>query len=189
MKIHIAARNYLFKVHPMRLILQNPLKGMVAMVDLVVLSVVVAEVVSVMVMWEKVNMNVLVGHLIAIVELAAVYVLVDVFFFSRLAEEVVTEGEKPLNVEKPSGKEDAAVDGDKEAATAEVEEKEPENKSVSIKEFLKPAEGERYYSPGGRGRGRGRGGRGGGYNGGSETSNVKAPAPEDPGQFFTLGGK
>ncbi|KAL8512517.1 hypothetical protein ACS0TY_018842 [Phlomoides rotata] len=30
-------------------------------------------------------------------------------------------------------------------------------KSVSINEFLKPADGERYYSPGGRGRDRGRG--------------------------------
>ncbi|KAG8391507.1 hypothetical protein BUALT_Bualt01G0195000 [Buddleja alternifolia] len=76
---------------------------------------------------------------------------------------------------------------DRKKALAEREER--AKKSVSIKEFLKPAEGERYYSPGGRGRGRGRGGRGGGYNGGSETSNVKAPAPEDPGQFFTLGGK
>ncbi|KAK6162666.1 hypothetical protein DH2020_002507 [Rehmannia glutinosa] len=60
--------------------------------------------------------------------------------------------------------------------------------SVSINEFLKPAEGERYYNPGGRGRGRGRGSRGG-YNGGSEFSNARAPAIEDPGQFPTLGGK
>ncbi|KAF9591131.1 hypothetical protein IFM89_002086 [Coptis chinensis] len=35
-------------------------------------------------------------------------------------------------------------------------------KCVSINEFLKPAEGEKYYNPGGRGRGRGRGGRGDG---------------------------
>lgn len=59
---------------------------------------------------------------------------------------------------------------------------------MSINEFLKPADGERYYNAG-RGRGRGRGPRGGGYGGGSETSNVRAPAIEDPGQFPTLGGK
>ncbi|KAI3449048.1 hypothetical protein Pfo_005713 [Paulownia fortunei] len=176
-----------------------------------------------------------------------------------VAEDVVIEGEKGLNVEKPSGEEDAAADGDKEAAKNEVEEKEPEDKemtleeyekvleekrkalqalktegrkvdvkefesmqqlsnkktnddifiklgsekdkkkelaekeerakkSVSINEFLKPADGERYFTPGGRGRGRGRGFRGG-YGGGSEMSNVKAPAIEDPGQFPTLGGK
>ncbi|KAF9610136.1 hypothetical protein IFM89_020001 [Coptis chinensis] len=34
------------------------------------------------------------------------------------------------------------------------------NKCVSINEFLNPAEGEKYYNPGGRGRGLGRGGRG-----------------------------
>ncbi|KAK4397387.1 RGG repeats nuclear RNA binding protein A [Sesamum angolense] len=60
--------------------------------------------------------------------------------------------------------------------------------AVSINEFLKPAEGERFYNPGGRGRGRGRGSRGG-YSGGNEVSNVKAPSIEDPGQFPTLGGK
>lgn len=56
---------------------------------------------------------------------------------------------------------------------------------MSINEFLKPAEGERYY--GGRGRGRGRGGRGGGY-GGNAYNSVGAPSIEDPGQFPTLGG-
>lgn len=59
--------------------------------------------------------------------------------------------------------------------------------AVSITEFLKPAEGERYYNPGGRGRGRGRGSRGG--YGGNMSSNVAAPSIEDPGQFPTLGGK
>ncbi|CAL9128394.1 unnamed protein product [Musa textilis] len=65
-------------------------------------------------------------------------------------------------------------------------------KSIRITEFLKPAEGERYYSPGGRGRGRGRGGRGqygGGYGGGISTFPAAAPSIEDPGQFPTLGGK
>ncbi|KAK4416075.1 RGG repeats nuclear RNA binding protein A [Sesamum alatum] len=177
------------------------------------------------------------------------------------AEGVGGEAEKGLNAEKPSGEEDAAADGDNEAAKNEVGEKEPEDKemtleeyekvleekrkalqalkteqrkvdvkefesmqplsnkktnddvfiklgsekdkkkelaekeerakkAVSINEFLKPAEGERYYNPGGRGRGRGRGGSRGGYSGGgNETSNVKAPSIEDPGQFPTLGGK
>ncbi|PPD78573.1 hypothetical protein GOBAR_DD24491 [Gossypium barbadense] len=59
-------------------------------------------------------------------------------------------------------------------------------KSVSINEFLKPAEGERYYGPG-RGRGRGRGPRGG--YGGNTASSVLAPSIEDPGHFPSLGGK
>ncbi|KAL2491232.1 Hyaluronan/mRNA binding family [Abeliophyllum distichum] len=60
-------------------------------------------------------------------------------------------------------------------------------KSVSINEFLKPTEGERYYSPGGRGRGRGRGrGSGGGYSGSSQ---IQAPSIEDQGHFPTLGAK
>jgi len=63
-------------------------------------------------------------------------------------------------------------------------------KAVSINEFLKPTEGEKYYS-GGRGRGRGRGERGGfrgGYSGGY-ASYPEAPSIEDPRQFPTLGGK
>ena len=60
---------------------------------------------------------------------------------------------------------------------------------MSINEFLKPAEGEKHYTPGGRGRGRGRGSRGGGYVGSSMSSNVAAPSIEDPGQFPTLGAK
>ncbi|XP_019159361.1 PREDICTED: plasminogen activator inhibitor 1 RNA-binding protein-like [Ipomoea nil] len=62
-------------------------------------------------------------------------------------------------------------------------------KSVSINEFLKPAEGERYSGSGGRGRGRGR--DRGGYSGGKTMSFMEAQAPsiEDPGQFPTLGGK
>ncbi|KAK6142996.1 hypothetical protein DH2020_023344 [Rehmannia glutinosa] len=178
---------------------------------------------------------------------------------AQVAEGGLSEGDKAFNTEKPSAEEDAAADGDKEAAKNEVEEKEPEDKemtleeyekvleekrkalqalktetrkvdakefesmqplsnkktnedifiklgsekdkkkelaekeerakkSVSINEFLKPAEGERFFNPGGRGRGRGRGSRGG-YGGGNETSNVRAPAIEDPGQFPTLGGK
>ncbi len=77
-------------------------------------------------------------------------------------------------------------DKDKRKEAAEKEEK--AKKAVSINEFLKPAEGEKYYSPGGRGRGRGRGSRGG-YSGGNVLSNVSAPSIEDPGQFPTLGAK
>ncbi|CAD6237002.1 unnamed protein product [Miscanthus lutarioriparius] len=63
-------------------------------------------------------------------------------------------------------------------------------KSVSINEFLKPAEGERYY--GGRGRGRGRGERGGfrgRYGGGYHRGPAAAPSIEDQAQFPSLGGK
>jgi plasminogen activator inhibitor 1 RNA-binding protein len=61
--------------------------------------------------------------------------------------------------------------------------------SVSINEFLKPAEGERFY--GGRGRGRGRGDRGGfrgGYGGGYRAPPA-APAIQDQSQFPSLGAK
>lgn len=66
--------------------------------------------------------------------------------------------------------------------------------SLSINEFLKPASGEKYYTPGGRGRGRGgpRGGGGGRYNqggGGSMSYAPEAPKIEDPSHFPTLGGK
>jgi plasminogen activator inhibitor 1 RNA-binding protein len=63
---------------------------------------------------------------------------------------------------------------------------------VGINEFLKPAEGERYYGPGwGRGRGRGRGDRGGfrsGY-GGLKPAGARAPAIQDQAQFPALGLK
>lgn len=46
-----------------------------------------------------------------------------------MAEGVVTEGEKVVDVEKPSGENaPAAADGDKEASRNEVEEKEAEDK-------------------------------------------------------------
>ncbi|KAH9607311.1 hypothetical protein KSS87_019266 [Heliosperma pusillum] len=77
----------------------------------------------------------------------------------------------------------------------EASERERTKKSVSINEFLKPADGEKYYSPGGRGRGRGRGPRGGGgggggnsYGGGNRMSHASAPIIEDQMQFPTLGG-
>ncbi|KAI7753709.1 hypothetical protein M8C21_027349 [Ambrosia artemisiifolia] len=75
---------------------------------------------------------------------------------------------------------------DKRKEAADKEEK--AKKSLSINEFLKPAEGERFYSSGGRGRGRGRGSRGG-YGGGNRMHDVAAPAIEDVGQFPSLGVK
>ncbi|RZR90687.1 hypothetical protein BHM03_00018643 [Ensete ventricosum] len=63
---------------------------------------------------------------------------------------------------------------------------------ICINEFLKPAEGERYYGPSGRGRGRGRGDRGplrASYGSGVSSFAAAAPSIEDPGQFPTLGGK
>ncbi|KAK4592655.1 hypothetical protein RGQ29_016975 [Quercus rubra] len=69
-----------------------------------------------------------------------------------------------------------------------LEKEEKAKKSVSINEFLKPTEGERHFTPGGRGRGRGRGSRGG-FSGNTIISNVAAPSIEDPSQFPTLGGK
>eukprot|EP00249_Psilotum_nudum_P017361 c26282_g1_i1 orf=172-1410(+) len=86
----------------------------------------------------------------------------------------------------------ADVEKIKKKLTSEREEK--SRRSVSINEFLKPADGE-YYSPTGRrGRGRGRGGDRGGYRGGSggglnNMQQFLAPCIEDPGQFPTLSGK
>jgi plasminogen activator inhibitor 1 RNA-binding protein len=79
---------------------------------------------------------------------------------------------------------------DKDKRREALEKEERAKKSLSINEFLKPAEGERYYNPGGRGRGRGRGSRGGfGGFGGNASSNVAAPSIQDPSQFPTLGAK
>lgn len=50
-----------------------------------------------------------------------------------MTEEVVNEAEKTLSPEKPLGEEGAAADGDKEAATDKVEEKEPEDK---VKDYM-----------------------------------------------------
>ncbi|ONK70008.1 uncharacterized protein A4U43_C05F29250 [Asparagus officinalis] len=78
---------------------------------------------------------------------------------------------------------------DKEKKKENADRDEKAKKSLSINEFLKPAEGERYY---GGGRGRGRGARGsfrGGYGGGGGSALASAPSIEDPGQFPTLGGK
>jgi len=77
---------------------------------------------------------------------------------------------------------------DKDKRKEAFEKEEKSKKSVSITEFLKPAEGEAYYNPG-RGRGRGRGSRGGGGYHGSATNNAPAPSIEDPGHFPTLSAK
>ncbi|KAK8658238.1 hypothetical protein V6N13_036448 [Hibiscus sabdariffa] len=76
--------------------------------------------------------------------------------------------------------------GSEKDKSKDAEKEEKVKKSVSINEFLKPAEGERYYGSG-RGRGRGRGPRGGYV--GNTASNVAAPSIEDPGHFPSLGGK
>lgn len=80
-------------------------------------------------------------------------------------------------------------DKDKRKDAAEKEEK--AKKSVSINEFLKPAESERYNGSGGRGRGgRGRGPREGFGGGGRNMSyNMAAPAIDDVGQFPSLAAK
>lgn len=59
--------------------------------------------------------------------LQPILLLTDHISICRVAEEVVNEGEKTLDVEKPSGEENAAADGDKDVATTDVEEK-PEDK-------------------------------------------------------------
>ncbi|XP_024963615.1 RGG repeats nuclear RNA binding protein A-like [Cynara cardunculus var. scolymus] len=80
------------------------------------------------------------------------------------------------------------TDKDKRKEIAEKEER--AKKSLSINEFLKPAVGERYYTPGGRGRGRGPRGGGRFSQGGSSSSYApEAPKIEDPSHFPTLGGK
>lgn len=88
----------------------------------------------------------------------------------------------------------AKLGADKDKRKEAYDKEEKAKKSVSINEFLKPAEGESHYNSGGRGRGRGgRGTRGGGGGGGgfrgNSYSNVPAPSIEDPGHFPTLGAK
>lgn len=55
-------------------------------------------------------------------------VLLFNFSFFRVGDGVVGEVEKSLDVEKPAGEEDVAVNGEKETEKNEVEEKEPEDK-------------------------------------------------------------
>lgn len=104
----------------------------------------------------------------------------------------VKEFESMLMVSKKKNEEEVFIklgsEKDKRKEAAEKEER--AKKSMSINEFLKPAEGENYYRAGGRGRGRGGRGREGGYGGGgrfSYSNDVRAPSIEDPSQFPTLG--
>ncbi|XP_051146229.1 RGG repeats nuclear RNA binding protein A-like [Andrographis paniculata] len=62
---------------------------------------------------------------------------------AEVAEEVVNEGEKTLNTDKPLAEEDAAGDGDKETAKNEAEEKEPEDKEMTLEEYEKLLEEKR----------------------------------------------
>ncbi|KAM0036247.1 putative hyaluronan/mRNA-binding protein [Helianthus debilis subsp. tardiflorus] len=68
----------------------------------------------------------------------------------------------------------------------EIAEKEHAKKSLSINEFLKPAEGERYYAPGGRGRGHGSRGGGRFNQGGGSSYAHEAPKIEDPRYLLTF---
>ncbi|KAM3351311.1 hypothetical protein ACQJBY_023357 [Aegilops geniculata] len=101
---------------------------------------------------------------------------------------------QPLSTKKANDEVFIKLGSDKEKKKESTERDERAKKSLSINEFLKPAEGERYY--GGRGRGRGRGeGRGdrggfrGGFGGGYQRGQAAAPSIEDQSQFPTLGGK
>lgn len=104
----------------------------------------------------------------------------------RKVDAKVFESMQQLSKKKDNDEIFAKLGSDKKKEAAEKEER--AKKSVSINEFLKPAEGERHYNSGGRGRGRGgRGSRG--FGGGSAASNVAAPKIEDPSHFPTLGAK
>jgi plasminogen activator inhibitor 1 RNA-binding protein len=76
---------------------------------------------------------------------------------------------------------------DKRKEAAEKEER--PKKSVSINEFLKPAEGKDFHGRGRGGRGRGRGPRGGFGDSGNMNRNVPTPKIEDKSQFPSLGAK
>ena len=95
------------------------------------------------------------------------------------------ESMQPLSSKKDNHDIFIKLGSDKDKRKDALEKEEKSKKSVSINEFLKPAEGERYYNPGGRAR-RGQGSRGYGGNAGS---NAQAPSIADPGHFPTLGGK
>lgn len=87
-----------------------------------------------------------------------------------------------LSVKKDSDKVFIKLGSDKEKRKGNIERDERAKKSLSINEFLKPADGERYYSPAGRGRGRGRGsGDRGGYQGGHRP--IAGPSIEDQAQL------
>ncbi|MBA0553274.1 hypothetical protein Golob_012468, partial [Gossypium lobatum] len=85
---------------------------------------------------------------------------------------------------------------DKDKRKEAYEREQRAKKSLSINEFLKPAERKRYYNPSGRGRGQvqgqdqGRGHSSRGFGGGNARSSMAAaPSIEDRSHFPTLGGK
>lgn len=91
-----------------------------------------------------------------------------------------------LSVKKNNDEVFIKLGADKESKKKETAE-EKAKKSLSINEFLKPAEGESFY-----GRSRGRGGRGRGGDRGSFRGNrgpAAAPSIADQSQFPSLGGK
>ncbi|CAO1945808.1 unnamed protein product [Urochloa humidicola] len=97
---------------------------------------------------------------------------------------------QPLSNKKENDEVFIKLGSDKDKKKENAERDERAKKSVSINEFLKPAEGERYYSGRGRGRGRGeRGGFRGGYSGGYNRVPAAAPSIEDQAQFPSLDGK
>lgn len=96
-----------------------------------------------------------------------------------------------LSVKKNNDEVFIKLGADKESKKKESAE-EKAKKSLSINEFLKPAEGESFYGRGrGRGGGRGRGDRGSfrGDNMGRNRGPVAAPSIADQNQFPSLGGK
>eukprot|EP00262_Sarcandra_glabra_P012401 TRINITY_DN3192_c0_g1_i1.p1 TRINITY_DN3192_c0_g1~~TRINITY_DN3192_c0_g1_i1.p1 ORF type:complete len:370 (-),score=94.60 TRINITY_DN3192_c0_g1_i1:609-1718(-) len=97
------------------------------------------------------------------------------------------ESMQQLSTKKGSDDIFIKLGSDKDIAKRNADKEEKAKKSLSINEFLKPAEGERKYGSGGRGRGRGDRGSRGGFAGGIMMSNVAAPSIEDPGQFPSLG--
>ncbi|GAB4858089.1 hypothetical protein Ancab_015991 [Ancistrocladus abbreviatus] len=105
--------------------------------------------------------------------------------------DVDKEFESMQLVSKKKGDDDVFIKlgSEKEKRREAAEKEERAKKSVSINEFLKPAEGEAYYRSGGRGRGRGGRGPRGGFSEGNSMSHVSAPSIEDPGQFPSLGAK
>ncbi|XP_078428941.1 hyaluronan / mRNA binding family [Wolffia australiana] len=101
-----------------------------------------------------------------------------------------------LSVKKDNDEIFIKLGTDKDAKRKDAEREEKAKKSVSINQFLKPAEGERFYGGRGRGARGGRAGRGpfrGGSveygSGGGGSFGVPAPAIDDPGHFPTLGVK
>ncbi|XP_065859131.1 RGG repeats nuclear RNA binding protein A-like isoform X2 [Euphorbia lathyris] len=99
------------------------------------------------------------------------------------------EAMQPLSSKKGGDEVFIKLGSDKDKRKEALEKEEKAKKSVSINEFLKPVEGEKYY---GSGRGRGSRGRGpqGGYGGRDPRSNAPAaPSIESAEHFPTLGGK